>query len=781
MYIFTELTYTQTMPLKALMYPYFRRSLLSCLIIFLCNASSGQKQINHWYFAANNGIDFSSGTPVNVAGGQAVVMEGAASISDKTGRLLFYTDGITVWTKTHTIMQNGTGLHGGYGSSTQSSIIVPKGTNEIQYYIFTADEEAGPWGLKYSVVDMSLNGGNGAVITKNVPLITPTCEKVTAVRHCNKKDYWIITHEYNSNAFYAYLASEAGVDPTPVISRIGKFIQIDWGTMAGGLKASPDGSKVIAAQMHNGIELFDFDNQTGILSNVTEIFRNANAGHHGVEFSADSRMLYASVSGYWDAVARSRFSGVFQFDVSLSSRNAIVNSKNQLARYPVSVELGPMTRGPDNKIYMAQYRQPYLSVINSPETYGNGCGFVDIGFALPSTGLSALPNFVNRFPDTDTFYVRSSCINQPVKFDYTKSFGAGTLSWDFGDPASGAQNSSVISNPTHTYSAGGVYTVKLTITTPCGTDQLSDRVTVGDVAVDLGNDKGICQKGQVVLQSNAPDATKFLWQDGVTTSSYTAKAAGLYWVEVANAQNGCIKRDSIVLTEVPLPDVHLGKDTLLCTGQALLLDARNPGATYQWQNNSNQQIQSVNTQGRYWVQVTKDGCKAQDTIDVNFTKKPAFSLGADQFLCPDVPLVLSTGLRGVDHIWQDGTTASDYLVKREGLYYVDASNICGVTRDSIKVHKGICALYVPNSFSPNSDKNNDLFKVRGVEQATSFSLSIYNRWGQLVFTTTDKSKGWDGKINGAACPSGNYVYIIQYRTGANAPQQAKKGVILLVR
>ncbi len=248
--------------------------------IFFINLSylaAAQPQINNWFFSSHHGLNFSSGTPTYMPG-QIGVNEGGSAISDRNGQLLFYSDGIYVWNKQHVVMPNGGVLAGGHGSSTQSCVIIPKTFDERQYYIFATDEEGGPWGLTYSVVDMTLNSGNGDVTIKNIRLVTPASEKVTAVMHCNKKGYWVICHKYGSDAFYSYLATDTGVNTTPVISHAGAFIPITYATMAGALKASPDGRKLVAATGETAVELFDFDNATGVVSNSASIFNNSFPG-----------------------------------------------------------------------------------------------------------------------------------------------------------------------------------------------------------------------------------------------------------------------------------------------------------------------------------------------------------------------------------------------------------------------------------------------------------------------------------------------------------------------
>lgn len=209
-----------------------------------------QGEANIWYFGDHAGLDFNSGMPVALTNNQMFTHEGCAVLSNSAGQLLFYTDGVTIWNKNHQVMQNGTGLMGDF-SSTQSAIIVPKPGSSTLFYVFTTDAEAHSNGFRYSIIDLSLDGGLGAVTsTKNVLLYTPTCEKLTAVKHADGVGFWIITHGWNNNNYYSYLLDTSGVNSIPVISSIGLLVPRplvgEVSDAAGVIKISPDGSKLIA-------------------------------------------------------------------------------------------------------------------------------------------------------------------------------------------------------------------------------------------------------------------------------------------------------------------------------------------------------------------------------------------------------------------------------------------------------------------------------------------------------------------------------------------------------
>ena len=234
-----------------------------------------QKEGSIWYFGYDAGLDFTQHYPKPLTDGQIHTREGVATICDSVGNLLFYTDGSTVWNKVHQVMDNGTGLFG-HITSTQSSIIVPTPKKPFEYYIFTVDiveEDGVPGkGLNYSLVNMIQNNRLGRVFPKNTNLLSSCVEKITAVRHENGVDYWIIAHGWNNAAFFVYKLTTSGVSPAA-----GSFGQQNLGTIhentdddddfnrgaVGYMKASPKGDFLaVAIESKEIFELFNFDANT---------------------------------------------------------------------------------------------------------------------------------------------------------------------------------------------------------------------------------------------------------------------------------------------------------------------------------------------------------------------------------------------------------------------------------------------------------------------------------------------------------------------------------------
>ena len=120
------------------------------------------------------------------------------------------------------------------------------------------------------------------------------------------------------------------------------------------------------------------------------------------------------------------------------------------------------------------------------------------------------------------------------------------------------------------------------------------------------------------------------------------------------------------------------------------------------------------------------------------------------------------------------TTTVNPVTDQSYIAETTSLNGCGTARDTVFI-KVLQGLYIPNAFTPNGDNINDVWNIPGLLAAGAFRLEVYNRYGQLVFTTNNAFQGWNGKHKGAAAPSGSYIYLLRYRN------QVKKGSLLLIR
>ena len=291
--------------------------------------AQGQKHTNIWYFGSRAGLDFNSGAPTVLTNSAMNASEGTSSIADSEGRLLFYSDGTTVWNKQHQVMSNGTGLLG-HTNSAQSCLIVQNPGNAHIYYLFTTDANGGPNGLRYSTIDMTKAGGLGAVTEKNTLLYTPTSEKLTATLHQNKHDIWVVSHEHGTNNFKSFLITDEGV-AVSLKSMTTKVLNTNFPVATeptdaiGCMKLSPDGTRIaVTHRATNTVRLFAFDAESGSLRGAFPGWfdvatLNTGEAPYGVEFSPDNKKLYVSIEGG---------TKIIQYDLT-SNDKAVVDASEQ--------------------------------------------------------------------------------------------------------------------------------------------------------------------------------------------------------------------------------------------------------------------------------------------------------------------------------------------------------------------------------------------------------------------------------------------------------------------
>lgn len=475
------------------------KSFLPFLLLFLTINLFSQKEANYWYFGNNAALNFTSGEPEIVSGSKLNTTEGCSSFSDVNGNLLFYigapsttTRNLTVWNRNNQPMPNGTGLLGD-ASSSQSALTVPAPGKPGVYYIFTVGaQSSGNAGFWYYTLDMNENGGLGDITAGPIVLGSATdhpewSEKVTAVRADDCNAFWVIS-THNSD-FYAYKVDNSGVDlNNPVVSRITGYNIAD---PRGYLKVSPDGTKLVAANMAAGTFLFDFDDKTGVVSNFNNTSflsqLNVSGSGYGVEFSTSSRRLYVSTGSF-----NPDSENLFQFDLTLPTINEINASRYLVFNYFNT--RGALQLGPNGKIYWSSdgdsnnngnNTSNSISVINKPEELGDACNYshqsvlVGNGNVNPTQGL---PPFISslllpiEITDSDT---NQSINNQDLEFCTGQnktivpepvSGTNKTYEWTFDD----GRNTTVLTNNEElvltnlTTANNGVYALKIELTDNCG-------------------------------------------------------------------------------------------------------------------------------------------------------------------------------------------------------------------------------------------------------------------------------------------------------------------------
>ena len=411
-------------------------TIISILFAQLCFS---QGEANIWYFGENAGLDFNTGSPVTLNNGVLVTNEGCATISDASGNLLFYTDGVNVYNRLHNLVPN-TGLAGS-ASSTHSAIVVPKPQDINIYYVFTVGDGGGA--LSYSELDMRLDSGLGDItINKNILLANPVNEKITAIKKSGSDGFWVVSHRYNSDEFLIYEVTLAGVNTAPSVIPIGS--NTGFFNLGGQIKISPDNSKLAVAR-GGEVQLFDFDSTTGTITNPQTI-NTGSFNSYGIEFSVNGDLLYVAY-----------FGGVSQYNLLAGTTANIVASEVVLISVP-NEGFASLQIAPDGKIYVARQNQFYIDFIANPNVIGIGCNYnyqgLPLNGALSNLGL---PTFIQSF-FTASIQVDNTCLGDITDFLISTNQTIDSISWDFGDG-----NNSNLENPSHTYAIAGSYNVLVTI------------------------------------------------------------------------------------------------------------------------------------------------------------------------------------------------------------------------------------------------------------------------------------------------------------------------------
>jgi gliding motility-associated-like protein len=469
------------------------KRLVILLLLLLPTISFSQKEAAIWYFGEYAGLDFNSGVPVVLTNGQLNTFEGCATISDNNGNLLFYTDGVTVWNNNHTVMPNGNGLLGDE-SSTQSAIIIPRPNNTNQYYIFTVDARTlaplSPDGIKYSTVDLSLPPFGDIIPTeKNINLVRRAYEKITAIKNADNNTFWVIT--FVQDEFLAYRITATGINTTPVISPVTSTNE-----SIGYLKISPNGTKIACANYgtNQSLMLYDFDPATGIVSNETPLaLHRPEDIPYGVEFSPQSTKLYVQTDQQ-NAGGRTPPSKIIQYDLlsaNISNSRVLIHTSNTNTRGALQLAIdGKIYRACSASIGLNQIGTPFLGVINDPEANGLACNYVHdaidvtLGGTFPTHKVvEGLPPFMASFFLEPTISANDVCFGTSTQFTLSSSTPPTSILWNFGDPSSGANNTSTLENPTHLFTAPGIFNITATVTIGAIISNLSLNVTIYDAPI----------------------------------------------------------------------------------------------------------------------------------------------------------------------------------------------------------------------------------------------------------------------------------------------------------
>ncbi len=680
----------------------FRTSCIVLLTLLLFTTPCfGQKENNIWYFGYGVGLDFNTSPPTPLADGRINTNEGAATVCDHaTGRLLFYTDGITVWNRNHLPMKNGTGLAGS-PSSTQSALIVRSPCDTFRYYVFTSgDLETDGYmgdGYKYSEIDMRLDGGNGEVVGKNVLLHRPGTEKLTAVRHGNAHDIWVVTHRAGDDLFYAYKVSANGITLSPVVSGVGPPLNGNRLGVVGALRASPDGRRLAMAteKPSAAVQVFRFDDINGIVAEP--ILLSLPDPAYGICFSPNSLMLYATVESV----------GTYQFDLSSGDAGLINASRTLIDNRGAT---GDLELGPDGRIYVATVKD-HLDVILDPDQPGPACryqrGMITLGkeavrYGIQNRSMVSTSNHDMLLISRDTVICAGGPGAALGAIPLTTSDG---ISWT---PSEGLSCTDC-PDPIATPSVTTTYTTRASLAGCMVRKSVTVTVFPQPKAL-VAPDTALCEgdSARIGRDEPYPEGTSFSWEpkEGLDCSDcpnpWAKPSVTTRYSLTVVGQGGCNDVASVLVSVGSSTFADAGPDKTVCVGDGTTLNGSG-GDGYLWSpaeglncTDCAEPVASPTKTTLYRLRAVRGGrCFSDDSVTVTVLERPKASIEgpAEIFFCGTETVQLRAS-GGTSYRWSPGTglscvdcpdpTASPSVPTR---YTVTVSNDGGcVDSASVTVH-----------------------------------------------------------------------------------------------
>lgn len=429
---------------------------------------------------------------------------------------------------------------------------------------------------------------------------------------------------------------------------------------------------------------------------------------------------------------------------------------------------------------------------------GNDLCLDDIEFTL--CGPAIAPVLTGTYQNSS-----DACTGSNLSFAGNVATGfytAPTYQWQFNDAVNGWVNIPGAVTPNYLINNAQVYhsgTYRLLVAENGNINSANCRSVSPLIPVNvhapfvpvLQSNGPVCENDTIRISSTST-ALQYLWKNAATVFPSTSNTllipaaaladAGTYTLDVITS-GGCTNSASInVAVQANQLQRIIPFNVLLCDGLTLFIDADQPGAiSYLWNDGSTSAQRVIGNAGLYSL-VTSDGvCRRNDSFAITTNVTPVLNLGNDSTLCYNELLLLNAASPVADtYLWSTGSTDSSISVNTAGTYAVEVENNCGIATDDITIKYEDCAniVFVPNAFTPNNDRLNDVLKAKAYFKIDEFNMKLFNRWGQLIFSSNSLNNGWDGRIKSQQAPPGMYTWVIQYKRSNKVYNQ--KGTVLVI-
>jgi gliding motility-associated-like protein len=406
------------------------------------------------------------------------------------------------------------------------------------------------------------------------------------------------------------------------------------------------------------------------------------------------------------------------------------------------------------------------------------------GFAIDDIQIGEAP------ANTASFVY--ACVNDKLLDFSGPAPCASSYAWNFGDPASGANNTATGANNTHTFSGPGTYTVTLVTTFATGAPVTTTKEVVIIALTSATNWPGRCTGAADASLSVTPTGSNtpyfYNWNTSPaqTTQTVPGLGPGSYTVIVSSLNACSVSSNFLLAAPTPINILPVVTNVSCASGKGSITPNVTGGVApyqYLWSNGATTASLSNLDAGAYSLQVTDVNNCSKNSGNIQVISIPGglpVSLGLDRNLCTGQSITLNPGTYS-NYLWQDNSTNATYTVTSAGTYFVTVTNATGCSgRDTVVVKTDCSGVYFPTSFTPNGDSRNDGFGPLGNTNALSnYTFSVYNRYGQRIFSSNNPTEKWDGSFKGGKFNTGTFVWMAAFEL--NGLPGSRKGTVTLIR
>jgi gliding motility-associated-like protein len=572
------------------------------------------------------------------------------------------------------------------------------------------------------------------------------------------------------SGFLSYLWQNGSTDSTFIVTEEGFYFVIVAGP---GACTNSDSIYVIQSILN-----IDIGNDTTICIGDSVVF-NAGEGYTGYlwqDGSNEPTYVATETGTYWVKVTNDGCSAYDSVYLYVDDPAISMNLGNDTTICQGDEIVLKPAFGVFNSYLWSTGDTTMTITVSEPGTYTltveSGCGSVSDQITV---GNWPYPN-PNLGPDLQLCLGGSQTLNA--------AFGFSEYTW---------QDNSIL--PFYSVSQSGVYWCDVTDIHGCvGSDtvyvSVASEVEFEDSLLNL------CTGSTLTLDAGFGFDYYTWYKDSTIISSgvqsIEVTTGGVYWVGV-NYYFGCPSRDTIIVTEYPVPVASITGNDMICTGESIKLHAPIGNFLYTWYLNdspiSNDTFVEV-TQGGNYKLIMENYCGqsvAEKPVQENPLPDPY--LGEDITLMPGESITLTVDEGYNSYIWNNNETdtlSNTLIISYENISGNDTTITIKVTdnfncKNSDEIVIEVFNVKIPNVITPNGDGSNDYFKPgEGWSGINQHKMIVFNRWGEKVWESSDFTSGWDGKQNGKYVAEGSYFWVLEVFYGTDNIKKVYKGSLTVL-